>query len=248
VGKRTQRWKDLPPECSDEKRRFASALRRIKDCTDTTQEKLAHRCGLRVSTLNGYLNGRVFPKPETLRQIYAAVRQDTDPVGRGLPFTLNGLLALLPGHPVEPCSAPAKPAVRIAHPRHAAAFARRRQSRAGKRVQVPVPPPRGDRHLHTNEGAGWTELETLVSRLAQRQTQDAFFMIWRSAMTLPEHEIPRVVASCRGAGYPEAADTVITNAARRDVHAVLRIVASFHASHQYEDATKLLNSALPIAA
>ncbi|BDH50789.1 hypothetical protein MTP02_18000 [Streptomyces albus] len=68
-------------------------------------------------------------------------------------------------------------------------------------------------------------------------------MIWQSAMTLPASEIPHVVASCRAAGLSDAADSVITNAARRDLSAVLRIAACFHEAHQYEDATLLLSSA-----
>ncbi|MFF1256455.1 helix-turn-helix domain-containing protein [Streptomyces sp. NPDC058321] len=247
MAKRTQGWKAIPPECPDETRTFASALRRIKDCTETTQEQLAGRCGLGTSTLNGYLNGRCLPKAETLRRIYAEVQEDTDAVGRSLPHSLDRLLTLLPGQSAKRDTTVPKPAVKVSHRRHTAAFARRRQLRAHKRVQVPVPLPEGDRHLHANEGAGWTELEYLVSRLTRRQTQDAFFMIWRSAMTLPAHEIPRMVASCRSAGLPEAADTVIANAARRDVDAVLRIVASFHESRQYEDATLLLNSAISAA-
>ncbi|MCX4645217.1 helix-turn-helix domain-containing protein [Streptomyces sp. NPDC058293] len=244
MAKRTQGWKELPPEYSDEKRAFADALRRVKDCTDLTQERVAKECGVATSTLNGYLNGRNQPRPEVLRKFYAAIRQDTDLAGVRIPHSLDELLLMLSGQPDWPGSIAAKPAVRITQRRHTAAFARQRQLRARKRVRVPVPLPEGDRHPQMNEDAGWTELETLMSRLLRRQTQDAFFMIWQSAMSLPAGEIPRVVASCRSAGLSEAADAVITNAARRDVGAVLRIVASFHAAQQYEDATLLLNSAI----
>ncbi|MEU5056387.1 MULTISPECIES: helix-turn-helix transcriptional regulator [unclassified Streptomyces] len=244
MAKRTQGWKEFPPEYSDERCAFATALRRVKDCTDLTQEQLAKECEVATSTLNGYLNGRNQPRPEVLCEIYAAIRQDTDLAGIRIPHSLDELLTLLSSQPDKPGTTPAKPAVRISRRRHAAAFARQRQLRARKRVRVPVPLPEGDRHPHANEDAGWTELETLVNRLLRRQTQDAFFMIWQSAMSLPAGEIPRVVASCRSAGLSEAADAVITNAARRDVDAVLRIVASFHEARQYEDATLLLNSAI----
>ncbi|RVU24413.1 XRE family transcriptional regulator [Streptomyces antnestii] len=244
MAKRTQAWKEFRPEYSDEKCAFTHALRRVKDCTDLTQEQLAEECGVATSTLNGYLNGRNQPRPELLRKIYAAVRQDTALAGVRIPYSLDELLAMLSGQLDRPRGTAAKPAVRISRQRHTAAFARQRQLRARKRVVVPVSLPEGDRHHHANEDAGWTELETLMSRLLQRQTQDAFFMIWQSAMTLPAGEIPRVVASCRSAGLSDAADAVITNAARRDVDAVLRIVASFHEARQYEEATLLLNSAI----
>lgn len=243
MAPRTQSWKDFPPECPDEKRLLATCLRKVKDCTDLTQERIAAECGIATSTLNGYLNARKQPTPETLRRIYQAVKKDTDQCGVRLPHSLRELESMLSGQTDSPRAGRQKPAVRILNRGHGAGFARRRRSRAHKSARVPVPPQRGDRHLPTGPEAGWTGLETLLDRLLRHQTQEAFFMIWQSAMTLPAPEIPRVVASCRSAGLSDAADAVITNAARRDLNAVLRIAACFHEARQYEDATLLLNSA-----
>ncbi|WP_436738702.1 helix-turn-helix domain-containing protein [Streptomyces sp. BBFR102] len=243
MAPRTQSWKDLPPECPDEKRLMAICLRRVKDCTDLTQQRLAAKCGIATSTLNGYLNARNQPTPEVLRCFYFAVKEDTDLRGLQLPHSLHELESILSSQTEKARPASQRPAVRISNRSHGAEFARRRRSRANYRARVPVPPQRGDRHTRTATGPDWTGLETLLDRVLRRQTQDAFFMIWQSAMNLPTSEIPRVVASCRGAGLSDAADAVITNAARRDLSAVLRIAACFHEAHQYEDAKLLLNSA-----
>ncbi|MFP3115649.1 helix-turn-helix domain-containing protein [Streptomyces koyangensis] len=243
MAPRTQSWKDLPPECPDEKRLLATCLRRVKDCTDLTQQRLAAKCGIVTSTLNGYLNARNQPTPEMLRRFYLAVKEDTDQRGVQLPHSLHELESMLSGQTEKARTASQRPAVRIFNRSHGAKFARRRRSRANNRARVPVPPQRGDRHTRTATGPGWTGLETLLDRLLRHQTQDAFFLIWQSAMTLPASEIPDVVASCRAAGLSDAADAVITNAARRDLSAVLRIAACFHEAHQYEDATLLLNFA-----
>lgn len=215
MAPRTQSWKDLPPECPDEKRLLATCLRRVKDCTDLTQQRLAAECGIATSTLNGYLNARNQPAPEVLRRFYLAVQEDTDLQGVQLPHSLHELESMLSGQTDKARTASQRPAVRILN----------------------------RSHTRTATGPGWTGLETLLDRLLRHETQDAFFMIWQSAMTLPASEIPHVVASCRAAGLSDAADSVITNAARRDLSAVLRIAACFHEAHQYEDATLLLSSA-----
>ncbi|MFC7470550.1 helix-turn-helix domain-containing protein [Actinomadura keratinilytica] len=109
MAPRTQSWKDLPPECPDEKRLLATCLRRVKDCTDLTQQRLAAKCGIVTSTLNGYLNARNQPTPETLRRFYLAVKEDTDQRGLQLPHSLHELESILSGQTEKARTASQRP-------------------------------------------------------------------------------------------------------------------------------------------
>lgn len=110
MAPRTQSWKDLPPECPDEKRLLATCLRRVKDCTDLTQQRLAAECGIATSTLNGYLNARNQPAPEVLRRFYLAVQEDTDLQGVQLPHSLHELESMLSGQTDKARTASQRPA------------------------------------------------------------------------------------------------------------------------------------------
>ncbi|MET7661121.1 helix-turn-helix transcriptional regulator [Streptomyces sp. NPDC005373] len=251
---RTQRWRDLPPEYAEGRCSFATALREIKDCTLLTQAEVAKRAEMSTSTLNGFLNGRNEPRPEQLGAIYDVVLQDTRLLGTTPPLTRDDVFRLLAHWRPDPLPRPKvvaqRPAADIAKRRFYRERARRRRrlsSGVAVHAEVPVPQREGDRHLRANTSDTWTDLGALTRHLNEQRRQDAFFMLWQSATTLPAHAIPGVVASCRAAGFTEEADTVIANAARRDTRAVLRIAASFHAQEQYEDATMLLNAATPHA-
>ncbi|UDF11518.1 helix-turn-helix domain-containing protein [Streptomyces sp. WA1-19] len=111
----------------------------MKDCTDLTQQRLAAKCGIVTSTLNGYLNARNQPTPETLRRFYLAVKEDTDQRGLQLPHSLHELESILSGQTEKARTASQRPAVRISNRSHGAKFARRRRSRANNRARVPVP-------------------------------------------------------------------------------------------------------------
>ncbi|WP_069753844.1 helix-turn-helix transcriptional regulator [Streptomyces sp. EN16] len=63
----------------------------------------------------------------------------------------------------------------------------------------------------------------------------------RVRLSVRRHSIPR--APARAVGLEEAADQVITNAARRDAQAVLNIASALHNSEQYTDAGLLLTAA-----
>ncbi|MGX1729982.1 helix-turn-helix domain-containing protein, partial [Streptomyces diastaticus] len=154
MAPRTQSWKAFPPECPDEKRLLATCLRKVKDCTDLTQQQVAAECGIATSTLNGYLNARNQPTSEMLRRIYHVVKKDADLSGVLLPHSLRELEAILSSQTDDLRPASQKPAVRISHRSHGTKYARRRRSRANKRVRVPVPPQRGGRQPHTCAGAG----------------------------------------------------------------------------------------------
>ncbi|WP_446042647.1 helix-turn-helix domain-containing protein, partial [Streptomyces albidoflavus] len=163
VAPRTQSWKDLPPECPDEKRLLATCLRRVKDCTDLTQQRLAAECGIATSTLNGYLNARNQPTPEMLRRFYLAVKEDTDQRGVQLPHSLHELESMLSGQTDKARTASQRPAVRILNRSHGAKFARRRRSRANNRGRggggapppgggPPRPPPPGGARVGARRG------------------------------------------------------------------------------------------------
>lgn len=115
-------------------------------------------------------------------------------------------------------------------------------------AKVPVPPAEGDRHPQEPSGErlieeNWSELRTLRRYLAEGRNRDAFVMLWSAATTLPSEEIPNVVSSCRSAGLDDEADTILTNAGRRDVQAVLNIASALHDRHLYSDAGVVLSAA-----
>ncbi|MYX76270.1 hypothetical protein GT016_27745 [Streptomyces sp. SID3915] len=105
---------------------------------------------------------------------------------------------------------------------------------------MPVPVREGDRHITAQICEAWPEIADLASRLESGRVRDADLMLWSAATTLSASRIQFFVASCRSAGLDEAADQVITNAARRDAQAVLSIAAAFHHEQQHEDAGRLL--------
>jgi hypothetical protein len=67
-------------------------------------------------------------------------------------------------------------------------------------------------------------------------------MLRNAASTVPAHEFPGVVSSCRAAGLEQAVETLLKTAAEREIRAVLTITAALHEQRQYEDAGVMLTA------
>ncbi|SCE32293.1 hypothetical protein GA0115249_117734 [Streptomyces sp. PpalLS-921] len=264
MSPRPQKWKELSPDISAPHRQFVEALRRMRELSDRTQQQIATDAYLAATSLSNHLNGGRIPESDHLSAFYRVLDQDAAKYRRTVPYSLDLLLdlrvqALIKhctccsvGYPAESAGPPepeehkaVSPAPRAVRRRARELRLRRyRRSRAlhaeSTRTEVPVPLLEGDRHLTTHISEAWPEITDLARRLKAGNARDADLMLWSAATTLSASNIQVFVASCRSAGLDDAADQVITNAARRDAQAVLSIAAAFHHEQQHEEAGRLI--------
>lgn len=114
----------------------------------------------------------------------------------------------------------------------------------GPSAQVPVPPEKGDRPLTDFPRSQWTELETLTAFLSSGRERDAGLLLWRAGRTLSAPDLIHAVDSCRTAGLPEAAESLLSGVTERsDLQAVLNITAAFQHAGRHEDVRYLLAAA-----
>ncbi|GLF93514.1 hypothetical protein [Streptomyces yaizuensis] len=133
-------------------------------------------------------------------------------------------------------------------------YARRRTpSRPLATAAVPVPRAEGDRLTAPSAplppqssavpGKWQAEAAEVGRHLAAGREWDAFMVLRNTGSTVPAHEFPGVVSSCRAAGLPEAAEILLRAAAERETQAVLNIAAAMHDHQQYEDMGLMLAAA-----
>ncbi|MCX5198395.1 hypothetical protein OOK31_31695 [Streptomyces sp. NBC_00249] len=250
---------------------FVRMLRRVRDCSLRTQAQIAAAGHIVATSLSNHLNGGRVPEEPQVRAFFTAVQAEvTAAGGEGgeLPCSLDELLELrriarlqhcdcVPhprnsvsaeesdGSPALPLSAPAAVRPR-SHRRRLRSSSRRALSRtavsaAAARRQVPVPPGEGDRPRAAVAGTGWTELERLAGFIAEGKDRDAGLLLWRAGLTLSAPELINAVASCRTAGFDEAAESVLAGVSERtDRQAVLDITAAFQHAGRHEDVGFLL--------
>ncbi|MFJ1606581.1 helix-turn-helix domain-containing protein [Streptomyces sp. NPDC088253] len=240
---RTQRWKEIPSERSSEDRDFVTALRELKDSTDSTQQQVAEKAGMAATTFSGYLNGWRLPDDEDLTRIYEVISADVQRRGKPERRSLDDLRALRArasrcaacirrgaarapdkgsSSEAAPVTEPAKhrPATRIVRGRARrrvhlyGGSRRRRNSEMSPRTEVPVPRQEGDRHPATNSSDVLTaELRTLRRHQAAGRTRDTHMMLWGKARSIAPGEFPETVAVYRAAGLEEEVETLLRTAA-----------------------------------
>ncbi|MFI9059058.1 helix-turn-helix domain-containing protein [Streptomyces anulatus] len=268
MPKRSHKWKELRTEVPPAQRPFVLMLRKVREVSDRTQAQIAGDVYLAPTSLSNHFNGGRVPEAGHVEKLYKILDDEAASSSRPMPCTLPYLLELrekaLEKHcgccPVsspeatdsspdpQPTSAgspapkpvrrrrPRRPRVRLSTLRHSI-------PRASAQAKVPVPLREGDRHLTTPADAAWPEIRTLAESLSAGRSRDADIMMWSAATTLSARDVQIFVAQCRAVGLEDAADQVITNAARRDAQAVLNIASALHNSEQYADAGLLLTAA-----
>ncbi|MFG3405997.1 helix-turn-helix domain-containing protein [Streptomyces sp. NPDC048142] len=267
MPKRTQKWKELPSSVPLAQRAFVLQLRKLREVSDRTQAQIAQDVYLAPTSLSNHFNGGRIPEAEHVKKLYKILRDEAATASRPMPCSLPLLLELRAKALVKHCDCcsagspeatavtpePQPTAASSPAPKHVRRRPRRLRvristrhrgiPRAPAREEVPVPLREGDRHLTTPADAAWPEIRTLAENLATGRSRDADIMMWSAATTLSARGVQAFVAQCRAVGLEEAADQVITNAARRDAQAVLNIASALHNSEQYADAGLLLAAA-----
>jgi transcriptional regulator with XRE-family HTH domain len=267
LPKRTRRWKELPSSVPLAQRAFVLQLRELREVSDRTQAQIAQDVYLAPTSLSNHFNGGRIPEAEHVKKLYKILRDEAATASRPMPCSLASLLELRAKALLKHCdccsvrspeAAGATPEPQPTAARSPAATHVRRRPRrprvristrhrgiprASAQAEVPVPLQEGDRHLTTPADAAWPEIRTLAESLATGRSRDADIMMWSAATTLSARNVQVFVAQCRAVGLGEAADQVITNAARRDARAVLNIASALHSSEQYADAGLLLAAA-----
>ncbi|WP_371623654.1 helix-turn-helix domain-containing protein [Streptomyces sp. NBC_01116] len=267
MPKRSHRWKELRSSVPPAQRAFVLRLRELREVSDRTQAQIAEDVYLAPTSLSNHFNGGRIPEAEHVKKLYKILRDEAATSSRPMPCSLHSLLELRDKALVKHCDCcpagspearvsssepppmvagspaaksvrrrPRRPRVRMSTPRHSI-------PRAPAQAKVPVPLQEGDRHLTTPADAAWPEIRTLADNLSAGRSRDADIMMWSAATTLPARDVQIFVARCRAVGLEEAADQVITNAARRDAQAVLNIASALHDSEQYADVGLLLAAA-----
>ncbi|MFH9265206.1 helix-turn-helix domain-containing protein [Streptomyces sp. NPDC017546] len=267
MPKRTHRWKELPSSVPLAQRDFVLRLRELREVSDRTQAQIAQDIYLAPTSLSNHFNGGRIPEAEHVKKLYKILRDEAATSSRPMPCSLPLLLELrakalvkhcaccAAGWPDATASAPELPSTatgspaskpvrrRSRRPRVRLSTRRHGISRTPAQAEVPVPPSEGDRHLTTPADAAWPEIRALAESLSAGRPRDADIMMWSAATTLSARDVQIFVAQCRAVGLKEAADQVITNAARRETQAVLTIASALHSSEQYADAGLLLAAA-----
>ncbi|MFJ7048860.1 hypothetical protein ACIQVC_36465 [Streptomyces sp. NPDC101112] len=265
---RPSRRKPLSDELLAEERLFAEAFRETMDSVRLAQSRIADRAGVGQATISCYLHGVRIPQPGKLKGIYSVLEEAARQADTKLPYSLSKLLCMrsdalwarnersgiandAPTTHTDPHPAvPEMPAPRLS--RAARRIRRRRRiaptrgqvSALPTRIEVPVPPEEGDRHLNQDADVSRAaEVDAYRGHQTAGRTRDAYMVLWGVAKTLPVREFPAVVTSYRAAGLGEAADTLLRTAALRDVQAAVNIAAALHDNDQYEDASVILNAA-----
>ncbi|MFJ8587681.1 hypothetical protein ACIRD2_23955 [Streptomyces sp. NPDC093595] len=254
----------LPPAHAE----FTSALDEVARSVGLAQNRIAVKAGIPATTLSGYLCGHRLPKNgESLDRVYTAMEKHAQAKERSLPRSLAEMRKLFelavrerwearsgtdtgagePSAAAHTLPAPRRTSPRRRLQRRVRMYgARRKAALSAGRAAVPVPPERGDRHrtVGTSTAAPWaTEAEEIRSHFAGGRAWDAYQMLRNTASTVPAHEFPGVVSSCREAGLEQAVETLLKTAAEREIRAVLSITAALHQQHQYEDAGVILAAA-----
>ncbi|WP_228182669.1 helix-turn-helix domain-containing protein [Streptomyces anulatus] len=267
MPKRPHKWKELRSSVPPAQRAFVLRLRELREVSDRTQAQIAADVYLAPTSLSNHFNGGRIPEAEHVKKLYKILCDEAATSSRPMPCSLASLLELRDkalekhcdccpiGSPeatdsspgLQPTSAgsPAPKLVRRRPRRPRVRLSARRHSipRTPKQAEVPVPLREGDRHHTTPADAAWPEIRTLAETLSAGRSRDADIMMWSAATTLSARNVQIFVAQCRAVGLEEAADQVITNAARRDTQAVLNIASALHDSEQYIDAGLLLSAA-----
>jgi hypothetical protein len=267
LPKRSHKWKKLPGSVSLAQRAFVLRLRELREVSDRTQAEIAQDIYLAPTSLSNHFNGGRIPEAEHVKKLYKVLHDEAAAASRAMPCSLPLLLELRAKALVKHCdccsvssleastaapepqpTAAASPApkhvrCRPRRPRVRLSTRRRAVLRSPVQAEVPVPLREGDRHLTTPADAAWPEIRTLAENLTTGRSRDADIMMWSAATTLSARDVQIFVAQCRAVGLEEAADQVITNAARRDAQAVLNIASALHTSEQYADAGLLLAAA-----
>ncbi|MFJ1788892.1 helix-turn-helix domain-containing protein [Streptomyces anulatus] len=261
MPKRSHKWKELRSEVPPAQRPFVLMLRKVREVSDRTQAQIAGDVYLAPTSLSNHFNGGRIPEAGHVEKLYKILDDEAASSSRPMPCSLSLLLELRDKALVKHCDCcaagspeplpmsagspapkpvrrrrPRRPRVRLSTLRHSI-------PRAPAQAKVPVPLREGDRHLTTPVDAAWPEIRTLAESLSARRSRDADIMMWSAATTLSARDVQIFVAQCRAVGLEEAADQVITNAARRDAQAVLSIASALHNSEQYADAGLLLTAA-----
>ncbi|GAA2453188.1 hypothetical protein GCM10010273_39250 [Streptomyces lavendulocolor] len=253
----------LPPAHA----RFAVALSEVVESAGLAQYRLADKSSVSPTTLSGYLCGHRLPQTgDTVDRLYTTAERHAQLARRSLPCSRDRLRELLrlaqlerwqagagagtaperpsPVAPEQPASRPV--AARRRLQRRVRMYGmRQRTPRPTARATVPVPPEKGDRHrAPAQDTAPWAaEAEEVRRHFAEGREWDAYLMLRNAASTVPAHEFPGVVSSCRAAGLEQAVETLLKTAAEREIRAVLTITAALHEQRQYEDAGVMLTAA-----
>ncbi|MFJ6613501.1 helix-turn-helix domain-containing protein [Streptomyces sp. NPDC091289] len=267
MPKKTHKWKELPGWVPLAHRAFVLRLRELREVSDRTQAQIAQDIYLAPTSLSNHFNGGRIPEARHVEKLYKILRDEAAMASRPMPCSLASLLELRTKALVKHCdccsarSPEGTAAVPEPQPTAAGSPAPKRIRRRPRRLrvrlttrhrgiprapaqaEVPVPLREGDRHLTTPADAAWPEIRTLAETLATGRSRDADIMMWSAATTLSARNVQVFVAQCRAVGLEEAADQVITNAARRDAQAVLNIASALHNSEQYADVGLLLAAA-----
>ncbi|MEU0978269.1 helix-turn-helix transcriptional regulator [Streptomyces griseus] len=267
MPKRPRKWKELRSSVPPAQRAFVQRLRELREVSDRTQAQIAEAVYLAPTSLSNHFNGGRIPEADHVKKLYKILRDEAATSSRPMPCSLSLLLELRERALVKHCdccaagspevaertpepqpTTPGSPAPkpvrrRPRRPRVRVSVRRRAIPRAPAQAKVPVPLREGDRHLTTPADAAWPEIRSLAESLAAGRSRDADIMLWSAAITLSARDVQMFVAQCRAAGMEEAADQVITNAARRDAQAVLNIASALHSGEQYADVGLLLAAA-----
>ncbi|MFE9699695.1 helix-turn-helix domain-containing protein [Streptomyces sp. NPDC006270] len=267
MPKRSHEWKELRSSVPLAQRRLVLKLRELREVSDRTQAQIAQDLYLAPTSLSNHFNGGRIPEAEHVKKLYKILRDEAATSSRPMPCSLSMLLELREKALVKHCGccpvgspqdaadgadplpttagSPASMTVRRRSRRPRVRLSTRRHGilRAPAQAKVPVPLQEGDRHLTTPADAAWPEIRTLAESLTTGRSRDADIMMWSAATTLSARDVQIFVAQCRAVGLEDAADQVITNAARRDTQAVLHIASALHSSEQYADAGLLLTAA-----
>lgn len=265
VTPKSQKWKELPDAITSAHCAFVVALREIRECSSRTQAEIAKAAHQAATTLSNHLNGGRIPDESLLRGFYAAVEHEVAG-GEPLPHSLSHLLELRAHAQKKHCECcqvgfpatagvqqdqeqPASPGTAsLTRQRHALRLLRRTRRRAlsalSEHMKVPVPPVQGDRHPADSAELSWPEAEVVARYLANGRTRDADLLLWRAGAAYSAEELLEAVTACHLAGLPEAAETILINAAgRMDRQAVLNIAAALDHAGRPEEVSFLLAAA-----
>ncbi|MCX5397275.1 hypothetical protein [Streptomyces sp. NBC_00102] len=264
-------WKPLPDTVSCAKRRFVAQLRKVREESQCTQAEIAQAIPLAASSLSNHLNGGRVPEEAHLASLFANIETEVIARGGQMPCSLSTLLELREKALFRHCACCSRdtaasvslsetspggeageeepPIPRSAHrvlPRHLRTrrYGRRTKIEIPTRTDVPVPLQQGDRHTSSFLEETWpAAVSELADTLSTSRYREADIMMWSAATNLTAHDVQVFVAGCRAAGLEEAANQVLTTAARRDAQAVISIAAALHEQKQYDDAGRLLTAA-----
>ncbi|MFE6700736.1 hypothetical protein [Streptomyces sp. NPDC057718] len=262
---KSQKWKELPNVITSAHCAFVVALREVRECSSRTQAEIAKAAHQAATTLSNHLNGGRIPDEALLRGFYAAVEQEVAG-GEPLPHSLNHLLELrtraqkkhceccqvgfpAPTDALQDQGQPASSGTENPTPQRRALRALRRTRRRElsalrEHQQVPVPPGEGDRHPTDSAELTWPEANVVARYLADGQSRDAELLLWKAGAAYSAEELLEAVTACHSAGLPDAAETILVNAAgRTDRQAVLNIAAAFDHAGRPEEVSFLLAAA-----